>query len=202
MVRASLLLAVLLLPIAPMAADAHSADAGGAGGAAERLPVMGPAPVFTLTDQDVRPVALHDLRGKVVAVTFIYTTCPDVCPMLTANMAQVQEDLGPAFGRSVAFLSITTDPDRDTPQVLKRYGEAFGADPQGWSFLTGDPALLASTGRRYGIFLSKRADGQIDHTLLTSLIDRKGRLRVQYAGARFDLEEFRRDLLELVAEPQ
>ena len=98
-----------------------------------RLPVIGPAPDFDLTSQDGKRVTLADLRGKVVAVTFIFTMCPDICPMLTSNMAQVQEMLGADFGKSVAFVSITIDPENDTPEVLKDYAEAFGADPEGWS---------------------------------------------------------------------
>ena len=70
-------------------------------------------------------MSLHDFRGKVVAVAFIYTYCTDVCPMLTANMASVQEKLGSAFGPKIAFVSITVDPERDTPEVLKQYAREF-----------------------------------------------------------------------------
>ena len=87
----------------------------------ERLPTIGQAPDFTLVSQDGEPVSLRDFRGKVVAVAFIYTYCTDVCPMLTAHMASVQEKLGSAFGPKIAFVSITVDPERDTPEVLKQY---------------------------------------------------------------------------------
>src|SRR5918992_4025838 len=108
----------------------------------QRLPTIGPAPDFALTSQDNQPVTLQDFRGKVVAVTFIYTSCPDTCPLLTMKMAQVQDDLGPRFGTKVAFVSITVDPEHDTPEVLKHYAEAFDADPAGWAFLTGPPAVI------------------------------------------------------------
>jgi protein SCO1 len=166
----------------------------------ERLPTIGQAPDFTLTSQDGGPVSLHDFRGKVVAIAFIYTYCTDVCPMLTAHMASVQEKLGSAFGPKIAFVSITVDPERDTPEVLKEYAENFNADLKGWSFLTGDPAAIHEVGRKYGVIAKKTADGDVDHTLLTSLIDPKGMLRVQYLGVRFDLEEFRGDLLSLLDE--
>src|SRR3712207_9258662 len=100
--------------------------------------MIGPAPNFALTSSDGHQVTLRDLRGKVVAVAFIYTSCADVCPLLTEKMAQVRDELGPEFGRSIAFVSITVDPERDTPDVLKGYAAAFGADRGGWPSLAGD----------------------------------------------------------------
>ena len=167
----------------------------------ERLPVIGPAPDFALISQDGAPVTLRDFRGKAVAVTFIYTSCADTCPLLTDKMARVQDELGPDFGTKVAFISITVDPERDTPEVLKRYAEAFGANLAGWAFLTGAPAAIEDVTRRYGVYAAKAADGDVDHTFLTSLVDPDGILRVQYLGVRFDPDEFRRDLLSLLNEP-
>jgi protein SCO1 len=166
-----------------------------------RLPTIGPAPDFTLTSQDGAPVTLRDLRGKVVAVAFIYTSCPDVCPLLTAKMAQVQDELGADFGPKIAFVSITVDPENDTPEALRAYAEAHGADLAGWSFLTGAPAAVREVAHRYGVAMAEPADGQVEHTLLTTLVDRRGVMRVQYLGYRFDPEEFRRDLLSLADEP-
>jgi protein SCO1/2 len=165
-----------------------------------RLPVMGEAPAFDLISQDGDRVTLADFRGKVLAVTFIFTNCPDICPTLTLNMAQVQEMLGAEFSKTIAFASITIDPERDTPEVLKQYAEAFGANLDGWAFLTGDPAALKRVSRGYGVFAEKATGGGVDHTLLTSIVDKRGVLRVQYIGYRFDLEEFRSDLVSLVGE--
>jgi protein SCO1/2 len=167
----------------------------------ERLPTIGAAPDFALTSQDGAEITLAPLRGKVVALTFIYTSCPDICPMLTDKMARVQDALGPDFGSKVAFVSITTDPERDTPEVLKGYAEAFEANLAGWSFLTGEPAAVLDVAHRYGVAVAKAADGQVDHTMLTTLIDRQGAMRVQYLGYRFDEDEFRHDLESLVNEP-
>ncbi|RVC63486.1 MAG: SCO family protein [Mesorhizobium sp.] len=191
-----------LLLLALVAAPAHTSahDASAQAGDSERLPMMGAAPDFTLISQDHKPVTLHDFRGKVVAIAFIYTYCTDVCPMLTAHMASVQEKLGSAFGPKIAFISITVDPERDTPDVLKEYAQNFGADLKGWSFLTGDPAVVREVGRKYGVIAKKVANGDVDHTLLTSLVDPNGILRVQYLGVRFDLEEFRDDLVSLLDE--
>jgi protein SCO1/2 len=168
-----------------------------AAGGDRPLPVIGPAPPFALTSQDGKPVALADLRGKVVAVAFIYTECPDICPMLTQKMAQVQDELGADFGAKVAFVSISLDPEHDTPTVLNDYAQFWGAKP-GWVFLTGSPEAVRDVTRRYGVFFAKKEDGSVDHTQLTSLVDAEGQMRVQYLGARFDPEEFRRDLMSLV----
>ena len=146
------------------------------------------------------PVSISDFRGKVVAVTFIFASCTDTCPLLTDKMGQVQDSLGDHFGRDIVFVSITVDPQRDTPEVLKQYAESFGANPQGWYFLTGAADTIDSVLQRYGVYAWKTASGDFDHTFLTSLIDSQGSLRVQYLGYRFDPEEFRHDLLDLVDE--
>ena len=163
-----------------------------------RLPAIGPAPPFTLISQDGQPVALADLRGKVVAVTFIYTGCPDICPLLTQKMVDVQDELGTVFGSKIAFVSISLDPEHDTPEVLKDYAQFWGAKPEGWSFLTGSPEAVRDVTRHYGVFFAKKEDGSVEHSQLTTLVDADGQIRVQYLGARFDPEEFRRDLMSLI----
>jgi len=188
---------IVALLTGPTLVQAH----GAAHQEEQRLPTIGAAPDFALISQDGDEVTLESLRGKVVAVTFIYTWCPDVCPMLTDKMARVQDALGADFGTKVAFISITFDPERDTPEALKAYAEAFDADPAGWSFLTGEPEAVRDVVQSYGVVALPTADDSIDHTLLTTLIDRNGIIRVQYLGYRFDPEEFRHDLLDLVNEP-
>ena len=89
------------------------------------MPVVGRAPNFALTTQSGERLSLTDLRGKVLAVTFIYATCKDTCPILTAKMATLQRQLGADFGPRVRFVSITVDPEVDTPAVLRRYAEAL-----------------------------------------------------------------------------
>ena len=166
----------------------------------EALPTIGPAPAFTLTAQDERRVSLADLRGKVVVLTFIYTTCADTCPLLTGKMAALQGRLGADFGPRVFFVSITVDPERDTPAVLKGYGIAHGARFDGWAFMTGAPAEIRDVAKRYGIFFKKTARGDVDHTFLSSVIDARGRLRVQYLGVRFDPTELLDDVRSVLAE--
>jgi len=165
-----------------------------------RLSKIGPAPEFKLTTQDNARLSLTDLRGKVVAVTFIYASCADTCPLLTAKLAGLQAKLGSDFGPKVFFASVTVDPERDTPEVLKRYAQAHGAKPAGWAFLTGTPAEILDVEKRYGIFARRNPRGDVDHTFLTSLIDRDGILRVQYLGVRFDPDELLGDVRSLLRE--
>lgn len=188
----ALLLALLLSAALPAWAHATKENA--------RLPVVGPAPEFTLTTEAGSRLSLGELRGKVLAVTFIYVTCTDTCPLLTAKMAELQRRLGRDFGPRVRFLSITVDPEVDTPVVLRGYAKAHGANLEGWSFLTGTSAEIKDVVRRYGAYASKTAQGSVDHLFLTSLVDRAGMLRVQYLGVRFDPDEMQRDLQKLLRE--
>jgi protein SCO1/2 len=189
----TLLMLASLMPVQPPDASQYTSQE-------QQLPKIAPAPVFALTSQDGAQVALADFRGKVVAVTFIYTLCTETCPVLTPMMSFVQDQLGRDFGKKIVFVSITIDPERDTPEVLKEYAQAFGADLAGWSFLTGPAAAIRDVTRGYGVFAAKNASGEVDHSFLTSIIDPQGILRVQYVGVRFDPEEFRRDLLGLTKE--
>jgi protein SCO1/2 len=166
----------------------------------ESLPKIKPAPEFTLTKQDSKRLALKDLRGKVLAITFIFASCADTCPLLTAKMAGIQNRLGNAFGPQVNFISITVDPERDTPEVLTRYADAHKANPAGWAFLTGTQSEIREVAKRYGIFYKKTSRGDVDHTFLTSLVDQSGILRVEYMGVKFDPDEMLRDLQNLVKE--
>jgi protein SCO1/2 len=184
----------LALQLACASATAHTTKD------AARLPVVGPAPQFTLTAASGERLALADLRGKVLAVTFIYASCTDTCPLLTAKMAVIQRRLGADFGPRIGFVSITVDPEVDTPEVLRGYAKAHGANTDGWVFLTGTPAEIKDVLRRYGVFARKNPRGDVDHLFLTSLIDRKGMLRVQYLGYRFDPAEMQTDLKKLLRE--
>ncbi len=164
-----------------------------------RLPKIGPAPEFTLTDQDGKRLSLRDLRGQVTVVTFIFTTCSDTCPLLTAKLVGIQRTLA-ADAPKVSFVAITVDPLNDTPAVLKKYAQAHSADLSRFSFLTGSLGEVEDVTRRYAVFSKRQPTGAVDHTFLTSLIDPTGTLRVQYLGTRFDPKEFLGDLKSLLAE--
>jgi protein SCO1/2 len=169
---------------------------------ADALQKIKPAPEFTLTKQDGKRLNLNELHGKVIAITFIFASCADTCPLLTAKMVGIQNKLGLAFGPEVRFLSITVDPERDTPEVLTRYAKAYKANPAGWAFLTGTPAEIRDVAKRYGIYYKKTPLGDVDHTFLTSLVDRDGVLRVQYIGVKFNPDEMLGDLQSLMLEPK
>lgn len=190
-------LAVVLLAVAvgPAGlAEAHSPRADA------RLSRIGPAEEFALTGADGARVALADLRGTVVAVTFIYASCADTCPLLTAKLVGVQKRLRSAEVARTRFVAITVDPARDTPEVLRQYGAGHGARPPGWAFLTGTPEEIREVAQRYGVYARRNPGGDVDHTFLTSLVDADGVLRVQYVGVRFDPGEFLRDVRALLAE--
>jgi protein SCO1/2 len=114
---------------------------------------------------------------------------------LTQNMVRVQDELGSDFGRKIGFVSISLDPEHDTPAIRKDYAEFWGGKPEGWSFLTGSLDAVSDVTRRHGIFFAKQEDGSVEHSQLTTLVDGGGRRRAQYLGARFDREEFWRDLV-------
>jgi protein SCO1/2 len=166
----------------------------------QRLSKIGPAPEFTLTNQDRKRVALNEMRGKVLAITFIFASCADTCPLLTAKMVGIQNALGSEFGSKVYFVSITVDPERDTPATLKEYAEGHKANTAGWAFLTGTPAEIRDVAKRYGIYYKKTPRGDVDHTFLTSVVDGNGTLRVQYMGVKFDPKEMFGDLQSLLRE--
>jgi protein SCO1/2 len=195
-----LVVLALALPAALMLSMNLSPESGPTASETPALPKIAAAPGFTLTSQDGGPIALASLRGKVVAVTFIFTRCTATCPVLTPMMSLVQDRLGRDFGSRIVFASVTVDPDHDTPEMLKLYAQMYGADVEGWSFLSGPPPVIADLIRRYGAFAAKNANGEVEHSFLTSIVDQRGIIRVQYLGTGFDPEEFRRDLVAVMNE--
>ena len=153
-------------------------------------PVDNAAPPFALKDAEGRRVQLADFAGKVVVLHFIYASCTDVCPLHADLIAKVQEMVNATLMRDrVQFLSITTDPVRDTPDVLRAYGVAHGLDPQNWAFLTSGPdrpdatrALVEQFGHRFDVTPS----GVQIHGVVTHIIDREGRWRANFYGLQFD----------------
>ena len=97
-------------------------------------------PNLPVVTQDGKTLQFYDdvIKGKTVLISFIYTTCPDICPLTTARLAQVEQKLGDLMGRDIFFISLSVDPEKDTPERLKAFADAFHAGP-GWLFLTGKP---------------------------------------------------------------
>lgn len=153
------------------------------------LEVDRPASDFTLINQDDETVSLSDYRGGFVMLDFIYTSCETVCPLLTANMRRVQNELGERFGSEVYFISITIDPEYDTPERLKTYAAAYGVkDSHDWAFLTGEPDTVYQVMDSYMLTFEEKAPQDIDHTALTILIDPNGMERHRYWGTAYPPE--------------
>ncbi len=153
---------------------------------------------FVLLDQDGKSFDSAKLRGKVVVLDFIYTTCTDVCPLFTANFAQIQRTVNNERGDNVFFASITTDPEIDSPRVLKSYAQRYGADFRNWAFLTGTEAQLKPVWSALGIRVIKKGRGLVQHTSLTTLLDREGIRRVNYFGEKWQARDVLKDLVSLI----
>jgi protein SCO1 len=151
-------------------------------GPASRLADIGPAPRTVLLDSGQKPFDLEKLRGKVVLVSFVYTTCNGVCPLTTQALSGAQKKLDEAklWGKSVEFVSITLDPQRDTPQALQIYAKLWGADQPAWHFLTGSPAEVSKVIAAWDMWAKSDAKGVLDHPSRIFLIDRRGREREIY----------------------
>jgi protein SCO1/2 len=152
------------------------------GGPASRLADIGPAPRTVLVGSDGKPFDLSKLRGKVVLVSFVYTTCNGTCPLTTQALVGAQKKLKEAllWEKSVEFVSITLDPKRDTPRVLRDYASLFKADPAAWHFLTESPAKVNDVIKAWDMWVKRDSNGVLDHPSRVFLIDPSGRQREIY----------------------
>ncbi len=178
---------------------AHHPGAGSKAHELERRDVNMPIPDFSLTDQKGEPFEFKTLRGRIVLLTFVYTTCPDVCPLVTVSMRSVQKGLSPKERESVYLLSVTADPEIDEPRILKSYGERHQVDFTNWSLLTGNVQQLALLWKAFGIKVLRKARGLVSHTSLTALMDKKGVVRLIYDGTAPDAKVILEDLRRLLA---
>jgi len=163
----------------------------------ERLRVGDRLPPFRLTDQAGAAFDLSDLRGKVTAIDFIYTRCPlpDVCPRLSANFATLQRRFR---GGELRLVSVTVDPDYDTPGVLADYARRWGADAAVWRFLTGDIApLAAAVGEVYWT-----DEGSIGHNSTTTILDRQGRIAATVEGSNYRIDQLEHLIAHELEKPQ
>lgn len=154
-------------------------------------PTDSPASAFTLQDSGDRVVRLSDFRGKVVVLNFIYTNCPDVCPLHTERIAQIQTMVNQTPMKAmVEFVTITTDPKHDTAQVLRDYGAAHGVDPVNWVLLTAGVDQAEDSTRKiaeaYGLKFTAEGDGMQMHGIVTHVIDQDGQLRARFHGLKFE----------------
>jgi protein SCO1/2 len=187
-------------PSAYGASSPHAHEAGSQQKTPKGAALNVKAPDFTLIDQDGKRFLSTSLRGKIVVLDFIYTTCTDVCPLFTANFARLQRQLATEHRSEVFLISITTDPEIDSPKVLKAYAQRYGADFGNWAFLTGTEAQLKEVWKGFGIRVIHKARGLVQHDSVTTLIDRQGTRRFNHPGEKVRLEEVERDLHRLLAE--
>lgn len=188
--------AVLALAFGALAepAAAHSlAEVEGELGSKERYfqPIDRPAPDFALRDATGREVDLADLRGEVVVLHFIYTSCPDVCPLHAEKIAEIQAMVNRTpMKEQVRFVTVTTDPARDTPAVMQGYGPAHDLDPANWAFLTTLPDQPEDHTRQlakaFGHVFTPDEAGMQMHGVVTHVIDQDGRWRANFHGLAFE----------------
>lgn len=180
-------------------------EGGGEERPLEGLKDFGAVPEFSLIERDGRRITLADLKGKVWIVNFIYTNCPDTCPIQSAQMRQIQEDF--QNEKDLRLVSITVDPTRDTPQVLSQYAKRFSADPARWFFLTGEKETIykfAQDGFRLGAVElphEKRPESGATHTHSPRfvLVDRDAQIRGYYVSTDAEaMKRLRRDLKVLL----
>jgi len=140
----------------------------------------GVLPDFTLTERSGRAVRLADLKGRPWVADFIFTRCKGPCPLLSAEMMELQRRLR---GRPVRLVSFSVDPEHDTPAVLQSYAARFGADPDQWLFLTGDSEAVRRVVRDgFRTALEKSAADDFTHSTKFVLVDGDGRIRGYYDG--------------------
>ena len=157
-----------------------------------------PVPDFTLTDQTGQPVRLSAIAaGKVVALNFVYTRCalPQFCLRASNVFSTMQRRFARQYGRDLVLLTVTFDPERDTPEVLATYAARFNADPKMWRFLTGRTADVRRVCAFFGVE-SYLDEGLVNHSLHTAIIDRRGRLVANIEGNRYTPEQLGDLILE------
>jgi cytochrome oxidase Cu insertion factor (SCO1/SenC/PrrC family) len=146
---------------------------------------------FALTDQSGKTVTNADLKGKIWVASFLFTRCATLCPQVASTMAQVQSD--PAVNNNVALISVSVDPEFDTPAVLKAYAARYGADAERWRFLTGPKdkvyALIQSSfhlGVAENSGAERTAGNEVTHSGKLAVVDRRGMIRAYFDGRRVD----------------
>jgi protein SCO1 len=170
----------------------------------EKLPVEGSFPDTALTDHNGREFHFSELDGKVVLVSYIFTNCPDICHIIgnKINILKVKlEDKG--YGDRVAYVSISIDPQNDTPEKLKMHAQHMNFDMSNWYFVTGSIGSVYKLIAEAGIFpMREEAQNNLGYVMIhrdrVSLVDKKGHIRKHYKGTTFDYDEVTKDIKSLL----
>ena len=153
-------------------------------------------PDFSLTDQRGAPFALSDLQDKVWVADFIFTSCGTICPPMTVEMATLQDEFE---AEDVHFVSFSVDPERDTPEVLFRYADYYGADGSRWSFLTGQKDTIYQLAHEGFNLAAGHRGSEILHSTRFVLVDQNQQVRGYYdSRSKAHLQQLRQDMQTLL----
>lgn len=147
-----------------------------------------------LKDHEGRPVSVADFKGRTVLLNFIFTHCPDACPTQVSDLVYIQKHLPAELRGQIQFLSVSIDPERDSPEKMKKFALAMGASLDNWSFLTGSPKDIEALSRRHGAQSFRNASGELDHRLGVYLYAADGRMLQRYGGASLDRPRLLREI--------
>ncbi len=160
----------------------------------QRLPDNG------IIDQNGDSVSLNQLRGSPVLMSFIYTSCPmkKMCPRITKKMVQVQKRVHSVPDLNVQFVSVSFDPETDTPEVLRYYGKQYDVNFKNWSFWTGNPKTIRTLTIRLRIQLKEDSKkDQIRHNMRTYAIDADGTIRTAWKGSGWSVDQVFREIKKI-----
>lgn len=162
---------------------------------------------YKLINQDSSEVVFPDIiKGNITVIGFIFTHCPDICPMTTHNMYLTEKQLKEDGINDVKFVAISFDPERDSPEVLKKFAEARELDFKSWTLLTGEKNIITELLKRFDVKAIKTdeftdAEGNYEYSMMhtdrISLIDENSRLKKNYKGSTLNIEELVKDIKTL-----
>jgi protein SCO1/2 len=147
-----------------------------------------------LLNQRGEPFAMDQLRGESVVLNFIFTHCPGICPLQTQALRRVRAALPESVRERVQFVSVSVDPERDTPEALAAFAAQQGADDERWSFVTGPAPELSALGESYSAHALPAGAGPLDHRTEVRLINAEGRLMQTYTGNPLDEPRLAREI--------
>jgi protein SCO1/2 len=179
-------------------------------GCGEKFPVVEDLSTqsYSLVDQNNDPVNFPDfVKGKLVVINYIFTNCPDICPISTNNMRLIQERLTREHVKNVQFVSLSFDPGFDTPEVLTKFALIRNLDLSNWTFLTGEKNVIGAITKRVGVMVVPNdstvfKDGRkiyyYVHTDRVQLMDAEGKIRKNYKGSDINIDEIVKDIKKLL----
>ncbi|WP_294239948.1 SCO family protein [uncultured Chryseobacterium sp.] len=136
-------------------------------------------PAFRLTDQNKKKITDKDMLGKVYLVEFFFSRCPTICPVMNTNMRAIEEEIDDSgFG----IISISIDPEHDTPELLKEHAERIGVKSPNWHFLTGNRDYIGKLADQFNIYVGDKEDESesLNHSGMIALVDKDGNIRCRY----------------------